>query len=1112
MAAPQPKSSPVKSGTVTPLPPSSSNLAHSESDSGSAPLTPELLTSYNQSHYRLLLWLCVLMAFVLSCFPISDPDIFFSLQTGRLIVSPEAGENSQPTNFPWGKDPYGYAEGIDAPWYHTGWLGDVIIYLLYQTGGGPLLVLVRALLVAWLVWLIMNSGSQSVPRFWTVLAVFLGVLVLSQRLYFRTELFSLVLLGVTLVALTKQPGNRLAALHRLTANRWYWILPILFLLWVNLDGWFFLGLAVVIIWCIGSWLQQSTVGKAQCKALTIATLLSLAACCVSPFHIHAFLQIPTWLYPPTATELHNRFVEQKANNPKLRMAEQLRLFTSPWDNEFFDHVRADTLNSIANEAPLLPAFYPKSLSLSEWAYYPFFILILASLFMLRGRWSWASCLVALLFVILGAWQSRLAGFLAVAGMTLAVLHFQGGALPTPWMNRLAILGKQLLCLVLGLAIQIICLLHLIPTPDVSPSSLGHIHPRGAFGLAFRSDSAIQQACEKLELWRRTYQLAGRPFHYDWTDVVGYDIWYNPGSRHFLDRRHEVHTTATVSDFLAANDAIAGVLSDPLKPDGSNLSKVFSRQELWQGIFKKYDISYLIVKKRGFQNELTRALLSERDRNNLPVWKPLQLQNGQLFALAWTGSQHWTKLQALEYVPGNQVFRQNTTSTSKAETKAPFGTLSHFLLGDASRRPAALDESAWHIYYTQSEMSELIGNELARIESLFSIVGNLGLRIANPINMLPPIQVWFSNRQRSASPLFLSLQSARQAMADLPADATLFQRAEVWTQYLQAISLMTQYEQEYTPLAARYREPLQLFALRQTALATLEARLPSSILTNLQLARAYRSAGALDAALEHCLYLRTLVTRQRPDDAEGLYRRLSDDCKKEFGFSPLELEKEVQQQQTGWQKAVHESGWAPRDGNLEKDVLNRAGMAMRLGLPQLALQELIQSGVKNAEAAVLACQIYFMLGQHDVVLEEFLNRSPEIVKALGPSEYHYRVCLGEWCLGRPEKAAEHRIALAKFMNDSALQSGLNAGMVSLYGTSTQSVGSMLGGSMLAQQSASDSLGIADQQVAAGLLLLEAGKPLLAAKYFEQAISQTDPNTPWRPLIERYYQQITGSNLK
>ena len=38
----------------------------------------------------------------LSLFPISDPDIFFSLQTGRLITQGE---------FPWGSDPYGIAQG-----------------------------------------------------------------------------------------------------------------------------------------------------------------------------------------------------------------------------------------------------------------------------------------------------------------------------------------------------------------------------------------------------------------------------------------------------------------------------------------------------------------------------------------------------------------------------------------------------------------------------------------------------------------------------------------------------------------------------------------------------------------------------------------------------------------------------------------------------------------------------------------------------------------------------------------------------------------------------------------------------------------------------------------
>ena len=125
------------------------------------PLTTESLATYNRSHNRLLVGLTLVMTFVLSCFAISDPDIFLSLQTGRLVA---AGQ------FPFGEDPYGYAAGEQAPWVHPGWLGDVVIYYLHEWGGGPLLVLTRAALMTLLVYLLFQLGDPKSRRFLAVLA------------------------------------------------------------------------------------------------------------------------------------------------------------------------------------------------------------------------------------------------------------------------------------------------------------------------------------------------------------------------------------------------------------------------------------------------------------------------------------------------------------------------------------------------------------------------------------------------------------------------------------------------------------------------------------------------------------------------------------------------------------------------------------------------------------------------------------------------------------------------------------------------------------------------------------------------------------------------------
>ena len=136
------------------------------------------------------------------------------------------------------------------------------------------------------------------------------------------------------------------------------------------------------------------------------------------------MEIPIRLSPPTAAELHTRFEEQKLQNPKQRISEQQRLFESPWASDFFQVQRNDAVASMAGQAPLLPLCYPVGLSLSEWAYYPLTILVLLSIFFARRPWPWGQLILLLIFIILGAWQSRFAGFFAVGGTALAILHFQ----------------------------------------------------------------------------------------------------------------------------------------------------------------------------------------------------------------------------------------------------------------------------------------------------------------------------------------------------------------------------------------------------------------------------------------------------------------------------------------------------------------------------------------------------------------------------------------------------------------------------------------------------------------------------------------------------------------
>lgn len=1103
----------VATPPITPL------VADGEELEGTPPLTPELLASYQDSHYRLLLVLGLVLAFILACFPISDPEIFFSLQTGKMVSSGE---------FPWGTDPYGFADGLQAPWAHTGWLGDLAIYGLYEAGGGPLLVFVRALLMVFLFWLLLQTGEQKSPHLRTVLVVLLGILAISHRLYFRTELFSFVLLGITFWALSYRPSSTgwFSRFHRLTAGRCYWVLPLVFLLWVNLDSWFFLGLGAVILWCAGSWLKSKESDVKQLRVLTIITLVCVAVSFVNPFHVKAFTQIPGLLMTPTATELEARFEELKKQNPEARMTEHQRLFASPWTKEFFKIQRSDVIVSLSSQVPLLPFCYPMGLSISEWAYYPLMFVVLFSLLATRRSWSWSSALILLVLAVLSMWQSRFIGFFAVGGVAIALLQFQSQPRGLHSLNRFAILGNQLLCLAIGLALQIISLLHLIPTPDSSPSSFGHAHPRGSFGFSFRHDVAIEEASEEVNRWRAMKLVAGNPFHLDWIEVVGYDVWFNPGGRHFFDTRLAVHSDATTKAYFAARDALMGVILDPLKPDGSNLNAVYARQDVWQNLFRTYDISYLIVKRREQrQEDMVRSfvplLLLERDKNQQPLWKPLRLHNGQIYALAWVGSRHWDKLKELEFNPGKSIFRQQRQDVDIKSKWTDKESLSKFLAADPPRKPAALDESDWYQFQNLAEFYKpghtpeplAVMLERFREEQMRMTAASLAGRLAAPMNQLPYLPLWFSFRQSSASILYLRLDAARRAYAALSVDAPINYRYEAVKKYLQAATALSQYESAFAPVAQSYRDPQILFLVKQIAGIALEADQEEVAKEkNLQLALIYLQSGALDAAWEQYLLVRGMIERLRPDQVEAQFKKLDAECKQKYGFVPEGLQNEIKRRQEAWQRQITQLGWAPKEGESVDNVLNRAKLALQVGLPRKALDELLTAGVKSLQVSQLAIQIYSMLGHYDLVWRDIIQKSPELRASLEPFQLHQLGALGEWTLGHPELAAQHRLALSKLMNESASKSAMFGGQYLLMGTSTKGISNVYMGDSILQEAMNSSFDIANEKIAAGLLNLEGGRPELAAIQFKEAIRNIEPNSPWRPLVERYYHQITGEMLK
>ncbi len=321
----------------------------------------------------ILVLLVSALAFLLALFPARNSDLWMHLAAGRARGEDLArGVFSLGTDFPAGRT----------------WLYDLVCYGLYSALGGPGLVLVKALLVVGLALVVLRL-SRAGPG-WCVPAACtcLALLAMSTRLLLQPATVSYLLLALTLWALRPR-GD--AAAHRPPLLLPPWPLLVLFVVWVNVDGWFVLGLATVALVWLGEVLDlargvdgpsanQGRPGLASSLARFAGSLAVLAAACLlNPSHVRAFA------LPPELAGLGAALAPDRV--------------TSPFQIAYLAH----------------HGWGPAVL-----AYFPLLGLGLLSFFLNLPRWHWSRFLPWLGLALLSAAQAKAVPFFAVvAGPVLA---------------------------------------------------------------------------------------------------------------------------------------------------------------------------------------------------------------------------------------------------------------------------------------------------------------------------------------------------------------------------------------------------------------------------------------------------------------------------------------------------------------------------------------------------------------------------------------------------------------------------------------------------------------------------------------------------------------------
>lgn len=200
--------------------------------------------------------------------PIPPHDFWWHMANGRVIV--ETGTIPQ-------VDLFSYTRAGE-PFFNQGWLAQLLMALLHQIGGLPLIIVAQALVLTLAYGLLLRLCILHTNRVRLSVAILLlATLPLSfDNWTVRPQTYVFPLFAGFLTVLTE---------YRLGMARRLWLLPLLMALWVNMHGSFVLGLALIGIVFVGEairrWREWGVLTKALDTSLigwgaaaSLATLLN----------------------------------------------------------------------------------------------------------------------------------------------------------------------------------------------------------------------------------------------------------------------------------------------------------------------------------------------------------------------------------------------------------------------------------------------------------------------------------------------------------------------------------------------------------------------------------------------------------------------------------------------------------------------------------------------------------------------------------------------------------------------------------------------------------------------------------------------------------------------
>ena len=192
-----------------------------------------------------------------------DYDIWFHLAYGKHYATNLTWHIDQ-TQFSW--------TPVDASkWIYGTWLGSTLMYIIYELGGITGLCVMQWVILISVFSLMIHYARLLQDRLDMFLAMclilILPVLKLTQ-VYLKPQLISTLLFSITVFIYyysVQLQHNK---------SRWYYLYPVIFLLWVNIHGEFIVGLAFLGVALTGE-LLTAIIDKNYVKIKTIVAPLGI---------------------------------------------------------------------------------------------------------------------------------------------------------------------------------------------------------------------------------------------------------------------------------------------------------------------------------------------------------------------------------------------------------------------------------------------------------------------------------------------------------------------------------------------------------------------------------------------------------------------------------------------------------------------------------------------------------------------------------------------------------------------------------------------------------------------------------------------------------------------